>query len=35
VLLIGITASAVTLLKDMQEGDFEHSLSQIQGGERQ
>jgi flagellar protein FliO/FliZ len=35
VLLIGVTASAVTLLKDMQEGDFEHSLSQYQGGERQ
>ncbi|MGO9147446.1 MAG: FliO/MopB family protein [Desulfomonilia bacterium] len=29
ILLIGVTANAVSLLKDMEEGDFEKSLSQV------
>jgi flagellar protein FliO/FliZ len=31
VLLIGVTANTVSLLKDMDEGDFEKSLSQATG----
>jgi flagellar biosynthetic protein FliO len=29
ILLIGVTTNAVSLLKDMEEGDFEKSLSQL------
>lgn len=29
VLLIGVTAQAVNLLKDMEQGDFEKSLNQV------
>jgi flagellar biogenesis protein FliO len=28
ILLVGVTANQVSLLKDMEEGDFEKSLSQ-------
>jgi flagellar protein FliO/FliZ len=37
ILLIGVTANTVSLLKDMDEGDFEKSLSQadVQIGTRQ
>lgn len=31
ILLIGVTANTVSLLKDMDEGDFEKSLSQATG----
>jgi flagellar protein FliO/FliZ len=31
ILLIGVTANTISLLKDMEEGDFEKSLSQATG----
>ncbi len=31
ILLIGVTANAISLLKDMDEGEFEKSLSQATG----
>lgn len=30
ILLVGVTANQVSLLKDMEEGDFEKSLSQVE-----